>query len=560
MKGIRYVIIAILLLCTLAGIASATTVTQFINYQGELTDSSGNPLTGTYSITIKLYEVPSGGTVLAAMQANLPCKNGVFTTPVAIPSDFYDGRALWLGITVGSDPEMTPRQEIRPVPYAISLRPGSVIRQKDYSGSALSIYTYVPSSTAIWASSFNDSSVAILASTTGSASHAIHSSTDGSNSDGLYSSTTGPGSYGVDVHTTGLNSHGVNVSTINDYSHALRTSTRGLISNGLDVETTGTGSYGAMIITHGDQGRGIWSSTHGTDSQGVRTSTTGDSSSGFYADTEGANSNGLSAFSRGINSKGVLASSWQSYGIYAETGKSDNKYGIYTPDYLYALGVDIESSLTNSLAVHIETTGSNNTGFAATTHGEWSPAIDVTTSGPNSDAVRAHSAQGYGIYANTDVPNGYGVFTEDYIYAHGSRFPAADVAEYMPVAENVSPGTVLVIGKGGILRTSSTPYDTHVAGIVSTAPGVSLGTKESGNPDEALVAVSGRVPCKADTTNGPILEGDLLTTSSTPGYAMRASPVTIDGIEIYRPGTILGKAMGTLESGTGIIEVLVTLQ
>jgi hypothetical protein len=56
------------------------------------------------------------------------------------------------------------------------------------------------------------------------------------------------------------------------------------------------------------------------------------------------------------------------------------------------------------------------------------------------------------------------------------------------------------------------------------------------------------------------MEGDLLTTSSIPGFAMRAEPVNIDGIEIYRPGTILGKAMGTLESGTGIIEVLVTLQ
>jgi hypothetical protein len=130
----------------------------------------------------------------------------------------------------------------------------------------------------------------------------------------------------------------------------------------------------------------------------------------------------------------------------------------------------------------------------------------------------------------------------------------------MPVTENVTPGTVLVIGKGGILQTTSTAYDTHVAGIVSTSPGVFLGSKSSGGQIDALIAVSGRVPCRVDTTNGPIMEGDLLTTSSIPGFAMRAEPVNIDGIEIYRPGTILGKAMGTLESGTGIIEVLVTLQ
>jgi hypothetical protein len=58
----------------------------------------------------------------------------------------------------------------------------------------------------------------------------------------------------------------------------------------------------------------------------------------------------------------------------------------------------------------------------------------------------------------------------------------------------------------------------------------------------------------ADTciSGTPIHPGDLLTTSDMPGYAMKATDPKI--------GTILGKAMGTLESGTGVIEVLVTLQ
>ena len=40
---------------------------------------------------------------------------------------FFDGRALWLGIKVGADTEMTPGQEIRPVPLACGLRPGASI-------------------------------------------------------------------------------------------------------------------------------------------------------------------------------------------------------------------------------------------------------------------------------------------------------------------------------------------------------------------------------------------------------------------------------------------------
>jgi hypothetical protein len=113
---------------------------------------------------------------------------------------------------------------------------------------------------------------------------------------------------------------------------------------------------------------------------------------------------------------------------------------------------------------------------------------------------------------------------------------------------------------GSRLRCSTEAYDTTVAGIVSTAPGVSLGTKEDGNDGEKLIAVAGRVPCKVDASYAPIMPGDLLTTSDTSGHAMKAQPVEIGGIEIYRPGTTIGKALEPLDSGTGTIEVLVTLQ
>ena len=116
------------------------------------------------------------------------------------------------------------------------------------------------------------------------------------------------------------------------------------------------------------------------------------------------------------------------------------------------------------------------------------------------------------------------------------------------------PGTVMVIDPAGgsKLRTSTNAYDTTVAGIVSTAPGVSLGTKEDGNDGEKLIAVAGRVPCKVDASYAPIMPGDLLTTSDTPGHAMKATDPAI--------GTILGKALEPLDSGIGTIEVLVTLQ
>ena len=71
---------------------------------------------------------------------------------------------------------------------------------------------------------------------------------------------------------------------------------------------------------------------------------------------------------------------------------------------------------------------------------------------------------------------------------------------------------------------------------------------------EHPVALTGRVYCMADASNGPIVPGDLLTTSEVPGHAMK---VTDHGLA---QGAILGKAMTALEAGQGTLLVLVSLQ
>ena len=68
------------------------------------------------------------------------------------------------------------------------------------------------------------------------------------------------------------------------------------------------------------------------------------------------------------------------------------------------------------------------------------------------------------------------------------------------------------------------------------------------------VALSGRVYCWADASYGPIQPGDLLTTSDTPGHAMKVSAYE------RAQGAIIGKAMSSLDEGQGLILVLVTLQ
>jgi len=63
-----------------------------------------------------------------------------------------------------------------------------------------------------------------------------------------------------------------------------------------------------------------------------------------------------------------------------------------------------------------------------------------------------------------------------------------------------------------------------------------------------------------DASYGAIRSGDLLVTSPTVGHAMKSMPIAVGNLQMHRPGTILGKALGSLESGRGEVLVLLTLQ
>jgi len=134
-----------------------------------------------------------------------------------------------------------------------------------------------------------------------------------------------------------------------------------------------------------------------------------------------------------------------------------------------------------------------------------------------------------------------------------------DVAEWVPAEEQLAAGTVVVLNanKSNQVISSSKSYDTRVAGVISSQPGITLGEKSD---SKVLVATTGRVLVNVDATNGPIQIGDLLVTSDREGFAMKSAPVEIGGARLHRPGTLIGKALEPLASGTGKILVLLSLQ
>jgi hypothetical protein len=136
----------------------------------------------------------------------------------------------------------------------------------------------------------------------------------------------------------------------------------------------------------------------------------------------------------------------------------------------------------------------------------------------------------------------------------------ADLAEPFQMSEERIPeGSVVVIDEEnpGHLKQATRAYDTRVAGIISGANGVKAGIalhQEGVIEGGRNVALTGRVYVKADASFGAIKPGDLLTTSDTPGHAMKGTDST------KAQGAILGKAMTALDEGTGLVLVLVSLQ
>lgn len=124
----------------------------------------------------------------------------------------------------------------------------------------------------------------------------------------------------------------------------------------------------------------------------------------------------------------------------------------------------------------------------------------------------------------------------------------------------VTPGMVVSIDpeNPGRLMVSRTAYDNKVAGIVSGAgnirTGMIMGQGGTVADGQHPVALTGRVYCMADATQGAIEPGDLLTTSVTPGHAMKVAD------HAQANGAIIGKAMTPLKTGEGLVLVLVSLQ
>ncbi len=106
---------------------SEAAVPRLLSYQGTLTDTTGIPLSGPRDMTFRLYPDSIGAVPVFWQEQHpaVPVEAGLFQLKlgglVALPESLFDMTALWLGVTVGTDPELSPRQRMTSAFWAVAI-------------------------------------------------------------------------------------------------------------------------------------------------------------------------------------------------------------------------------------------------------------------------------------------------------------------------------------------------------------------------------------------------------------------------------------------------------
>jgi hypothetical protein len=482
-------------------VSLAATVADKINYQGRLTDTGGTPLDGTYPMRFEIYDSSVGPTLLwDSGTMTVDVDQGLFNVELAVDPADFDGQALWLRIYVDGD-WLSPRQELVPVPYALSLRPGAHIKgvgpatcsavlkvENDAGGfCGWAVQGIAATGAAVWGEStggwgvrgYTEDYYAVYGSDGGA--------TQAQGYGGYFETTTGVGVYG--------------------YSSAERTHANNLAPGVYGRSVNGVGVYGV-----GE-----------SDRSGV-----------FGESTDGAGIRGRSTNGNGVHGR--------SENTYAGYFSSENYRGLYVKSdagYYDAL-------FDGSVGIRVSATARANYLYS---EGNIHAVGDITAGGSK-----------IGYVAEIALNDGREPLElGDVVVITGAAEPilgSIPVPTIRKATEANSTGVIGVVDRRFVTRSG----DVRTQETEAESPGYfedsSVSMAESGGiaPGEYLgvVTLGSFSGIKVNASYGAIRPGDLLVSSDTPGYAMKAANPQV--------GAVIGKALGSLDSGTGVIPVLITLQ
>lgn len=576
---------AVLVLLLMPMAASHAEIPRIINYQGCLVDSLGNPVPdGTYNLIFAIYADSTGGSPLwsnagYSLPPPVEVENGLFTyylgSSVPLSPSVFSDSSRWLGITISGeeDIEMTPRIKLTSVPYAYRALYADNATSGGWTQGSGTVYLTNPSDN-VGIGVTSPSEPLVIGADLGyfaSGNMLVVGDSDpagwagitmGENADSrFYMAWDNSQNY---VYA-GIRSGGVWYSN----NLVLKNGRVGIgvaSPNQRLVVGKDLGWTEGELIAVGNNEAGLYSGIKfGEDSDNCGTVFwSNDDNQMSFVTKESGVEQGTMIFRGGKLSIGEPSP----YAAFTAKKSGTAIIGEDIPGTMGGKGVMGKSSDELGQGVSGMGMGVNGIGVIGQAYG----------SGGHGVHAEAKSNAKIAIYAEANVTSGIG------IEAHGGSGGMAgkfygNVALYSPddshtimilgegldYAEGfhatdhkkAGPGTVMSIDPDhpGKLTICTSAYDTKVAGIVAGANNLGSGVRLGTDGFDLDVALAGRVYCNVEATGDAIQPGDLLTTSSIPGYARKATD--------YRraQGAILGKAMQSLAKGEkGLILVLVTLQ
>lgn len=501
------VILAVGFAASVGGVPTSSTLT----YQGFLTNPNGAPRNGSFQMRFVLYNAAVAGTALwDSGNLNVNVDDGLFSVDLGVDLADFDGQARWLSLTVAGQ-LLSPRQELRPAPVAMTLVPGGRITGAP-RGSSEAILGVTLSG--FWPAA---QSIAGFAPATGTAVYAA-----GAGGVGLFSTSTQ--SYGVWGRST--DSWGGYFTSNNGY--------------GLRVSTSGSDHYDHGAYITSQAGYGVYAQSASNmavrgeagDVSGILTplGPVGVVGIGSSRGVYGSSGSGIGAYAYSGSNYGAWGQSNDYRGVTGRTNRPDNNYGLYTPNNLYSLNINLGGAIAQVV---------QNGGDASLEPGDVvvfaGMAASLEEGGPPVIRVRkaetARSSAVAGVVQSRFNPVSVHPELEQQV-----------LAELEALEQESAPD----VRKLSSLRAQLQPV---LPGKVP--PGAFL-----------LVVVHGPAQVKAAAFGSTAIEpGDLLTSGLTAGHAAKVE--ALDDGEASRPlapGATLGKALGRLEPGEDSLWVFVTLQ
>ena len=627
-RGKGYFLTGVLVIFFLLASGIVLAVPGVVTYQGKLTNPDGTIVgNGTYSVTFSIYDVSSGGTALWSETQTVNVVDGIFNVSLGsstqIPADILNNTALYLGIKVGSDSEMVPRQNITSTFYALKADDADKLGGTDSAEYAhLNDITWqnlsgIPTDIAdgddVGVTSESDPTV--LESVKDGISWSEISGRPAGLDDGddvgitTESDPTVPSSIKDGISWSEISgipgdiADGDDVGVTSESDPTVPSNLKdgvdwneisGIPSGFADgVDNVGnltlpySGSYTSgqaafWVTNNGQNGTAVWGLATADPGFGVIgqvNSSGGAGVTGKHYQTGNFGEMGtLNAGVRGVapgGSVGVRAETATGHAIDAVATNPAGWAGYFSGNMFVNGTFLMSNGSTNTVRIRGMAYGHGSqfdlmdpNGVVRNQLTAASSEMKLFDSGGNVRVqMQGNTGGGYILLMDDDnntvinINAATGTVTTKVLKITGG----SDLSEQFDVrgakrSAVLSPGMVVSIDTKhpGDLIISSTPYDKRVAGIISGAGGIRtgmlMGQKKSIADGAKAIALSGRVYCLADASNGPIEPGDLLTTSATPGHAMKVTDYD------KAKGAILGKAMSSLKKGHGLVLMLVTLQ